>query len=122
MTFPASAAAFDVVMDPNEVLDFKLNAGGLLESGEVIATGTWTLELLPEAIALGLTIMTGGGLDPALLADNRTIYFWLNVDALFVGNAAYDDGVSLPLRITFQSDALPPRTRQRTFVVNLVSQ
>lgn len=123
MSIPASAEVFADKLDPHEELDWRLNCYSILEDGEAIATGTWTLEILSEGTALGLEIMTGGGRDPALLTDARALVFWLTVDPLFQDDASFDDGgLNLPMRITFESDALPARKRQRTFLVPVAQQ
>lgn len=119
MSTPPTAEKFGKPLDPHEELDWRLNCYSILEDGEAIATGTWTLEVLTEATALGLTIMTGSGRDPELISGSRSIVFWTNIDALYQGNAAFDGaGTSLPMRLTFESDALPARKRQRTFIIN----
>ena len=112
---------FTDLLDPQEELDFKINLSDLLEEGEAI--DSWTLEPLPEATALGLTIMSGSGRD-AVLTDNATsVTFWLEVAEAFQDNAAFaNGGTALPLQITVVTDASPARTRQRTFNVTVAQR
>ena len=122
MAIPASAKSFPDSLDPHEELDFKIDLTNLLEIGELVSDGDWTLEVLTEAAALGLEIMTGGGRDPLLSVEATTIRFWLTIDPLLQDDAAFDDGVDLPLRITAPTTVSPQRTRQRTFTVRVVQQ
>jgi hypothetical protein len=120
MAIPPTATAFAGTLDPHEKLDWRVSFYLTVEDGEVIATGTWTLEVLAEGAALGLTIMTGDGRDPALTSDSIGILFWLEIDALFQDDASFDEGgLDLPMRVTFNTDAAPSRTRQRTFLVHV---
>jgi len=122
MTIPATAKQFTDFLDPEEEIDFKIDLSTLMEPGEAIASGAWTLEVLTEGTALGLEIMTGSGRDPALADDALSIRFWLAVDALLQGSAEFEDGVDLPMRITAPTTVSPARTRQRTFTVKVVHQ
>ncbi|MDE8654768.1 hypothetical protein [Novosphingobium album (ex Liu et al. 2023)] len=121
MAIPPTAATFADALDPMEEMDFVYPAGPLLEEGEEIAS--YTLALRPEAIALGLTIMTGGGRDPALIEGSTAILFWLAIDDDFKTDAAFDGtGTSLPMEVTFVTNSAPARTRQRTILVRVVQQ
>lgn len=123
MTIPSTAAKFPAIMDPHEELDWRVPFETILEDGEAVAVGAWVLETLPEAAALGLTIMTGSGRDPELTVDGRGLLFWATIDPAFQDNAAFDDAVVyLPLRVTFPTDALPARKRQRTFLIGVSQQ
>lgn len=120
MAIPPTAKVFDDNLDPHEELDWKVYLSTVMEDGEAVAVGTWTLEVLAEGTALGLTIMTGSGRDPELLVTGQELLFWLTIDALFQDNAAFDaGGIDLPMRVTFQTDAVPARKRQRTFLVHV---
>lgn len=122
MAIPPTAQAFAGALDPHEELDFVLSGGTILEEGEQIEAG-YTLEVLAEGVALGLTIMTGDGRDHMRINGNRDIRFWLEIDTAYKTNAAFDGaGTSLPMRVTFETNAEPSRTRQRTFLVPVVQQ
>lgn len=122
MSTPPTAQAFDGALDPHEELDFVLLGGTILEEGEQIESG-YVLEVLAEGTALGLTIMTGGGRDHGRINGNRDIRFWLEIDDAYKTNAAFNDaGTTLPMRVTFETNASPSRTRQRTFLVPVVQQ
>lgn len=123
MAIPPTAEAFADPLDPHEELDFKIELADLLEDGEAIIPAGWTLEVLPESAALGLTVMTGGGRDPALADENTAVTFWLTIDPAFRDNAAFGSGGTvLPLRVTAETDAVPPRRRQRTFRIRVAQQ
>lgn len=116
MAIPPTAAAFAQGLDPHEELDFVIPCAPLLEIDEAI--DSYELTPLAEAVALGLTIMTGGGRDHARLEDNRSILMWLEIDDAFETNAAFDGaGVRLPMEVTIVTDSYPARTRQITLLV-----
>lgn len=120
MVIPAGAFKFSVVMDPAERIDYQIrlkDAGKeLLEAAESI--DTYTLTLYPEAIALGLNILTAGAYAP--FEDGSNITFWLDVDEGFKQDAAYDgNGATLAMELTVITDNNPARTRQRTLTVGV---
>lgn len=127
MAIPDAAAQVEDNLDPHEELDFKVDLSGLLEAGEAIASGTWTLTVLAESAALGLTIMTGSGRDPAL-ADgesgaNCAVVLWLEIADAYKTNAAFDDpGTELAFEILAPTNVSPARTRNRTCKVLCVQQ
>lgn len=116
MATPPTAFEFEEGLDPHEELDFVLPCEPILEEGEEIAS--YTLTLLAESVALGLTIMTGSGRDHALVETNQSILLWLEVDDAYKTNAAFDGtGVSLPMEVTIVTNSSPTRTRQFTALV-----
>lgn len=124
---PASAVTFAGFLDPNEEMDFILNCSSILEVGEEIAS--YTLTLLSEAVALGVTIMSGSGRDDALITgssefdDNTAVKLWLEIDDAYKTNAAFNDpGTSLGMEITIVTNSVPARTRQRTALVKVIHQ
>lgn len=122
MAIPPTAQTFAGALDPNEELDFVLVGSDILEEGEQIEAG-YTLEVLAEGTALGLTIMSGSGRDHDRINANRDIRFWLEIDDAYKTNVAFNDGgTTLPMRITFTTNNSPARTRQRTFLVPVVQQ
>lgn len=123
MAIPSTAVECEGPLDPHEELDFVFPCGALLELADSEEVASYTLTLLPEAVALGLEIMTGSGRDHALLAGNTDIEFWLTVDPLFQEDAAFDGaGAQLPLEVEIVTNATPARTRQRTALVRVVQQ
>ena len=123
MAISPAAETFADALDPQEELDFRIELADLLEDGEAIDAANWTLEVLAESSALGLTVMSGGGRDPVLSDSDTAVTFWLKIDPAFQDNAAFGSGgTALPLRITAQTDAVPPRKRQRTFRVKVAQQ
>lgn len=118
MAIPPTAAKVGVALTPKEELDFVIGLSGLLEAGELPVS--YELNLLPEAVALGLTLMTGGGRDHELVG--QTIRFWATIDDAFKANVAFDTGISLPMELLFVTDATPSRTRNRTLLLQVVKQ
>lgn len=125
MAIPPTAIRFADPMDPQEVLDFEFPMAPVLETGEQIDPENWTLVLLAEAVALGLEVIEGDPPwpDPVLIEDGRTIRAWFRVDQAFAGNTAFEGGgTALPMLVTLDTTSNPPRTRQRTFLMNVVEQ
>lgn len=116
MTIPTDAVTITGTLDPHEEIDCIIDCSGILEEGEQIESG-YSLDALAEATALGFTFMTGSGRDHARIESNRSIKFWVTIDALFQDNAAFDEDVSLPIMVTFVTNSVPARTRQRTLLV-----
>lgn len=122
MPNPTNAFKFTDQMDPKDNVDFLLTlngVGGILETGETIAS--YTLALRPEASALGLTIGTA-----TYAPSNPTtaqILFWLTVDPTFQANAAFDgSGVILGVEVTVTTSSNPARVRQRTVAIQVAQQ
>ena len=123
MAISPAAPIFADTLDPHEEPDFKVEFGDMLEAGEAIDDADWILEVLPEAAALGLTVMSGNGRDAALSNGDTAVIFWLSIDPAYRGNAAFDGaGIELPLRITTQTSSSPSRKRQRTFQVRVAQR
>lgn len=123
MTTPPSAETFRDSLDPHEIMDFLYKAEGLLEDGEAVDGGNWSIAVYAESAALGLTIMTGDDRDPSLQDSDTTIRFWMEIDDAYKTNAAFDgDGTELPILITWQTTSTPYRKRQRTILVRVAQQ
>lgn len=116
MAVPPTAVAFAQGLDPHEELDFIIPCAPVLESAEEIST--YTLTPLAEAVALGLTIMSGSSRDHAKIEGNRSILMWLEIDDGFKTNVSFDGGgVRLPMEVTIVTNSSPARTRQFTALV-----
>lgn len=116
MAIPPTAATFARTLDPNEQLDWLMPCAPLLEAGEAI--DTYTLTLLPEAVAMGLTIMSH-----ELVDGDRSIKLWLTIDDAFQADPAFDGaGTALGMEVTLVTNSTPPRTRQRTALVKVAHQ
>jgi len=116
--------AWEGKLDPSEILDFEMNFADadapLLEPGETIST--FSLALTPEAAAYGLQIKSGGGYDAALSGGNTRISLWLQVQLAYQSDPDFVDGVSVGVEATIVTDSVPSRTRQRTFIVEVIQQ
>lgn len=122
MAIPALAQIFEASMDPADEVDWVLDFSDLLEPGEQVLV--YTLELMAEAIALGLEIMTGGDRDHQLIESDTALLFWLRVADGYKLNVAFDGqgGTTLPIVVTIITNSVPARTRQRTALVRVVQQ
>lgn len=123
MAIPPTATAFEASLDPHEEMDFIIPCGPLLETADGEEVASYTLTVLAEAAALGLTIMSGSGRDHALMAGNTDILLWLTIAGAYQSNAAFDgSGTSLPIEVEIVTNASPARRRQRTVLVRVAQQ
>jgi hypothetical protein len=118
MAIPAAASAWSQPMDPSDRVDYRIDlvTAGLLGGGEQV--DSYTLTLLPEAVALGLTILED--IDHGPFDDGTSIHLWLEVVEAFRTNTAFNAGVNLPMELTVETTSTPPRRLQRTIVVRVV--
>lgn len=121
MAIPLNAFQFKAPMDPAERLDYqiKLKSGELtlLESTELIAS--YTLTLYPEAIALGMSVMSTGSYAPS--DDGESIKVWFEFNASYYTNAAFSGtGSVLAMELTVVTNSVPARTRQRTVTLGVL--
>lgn len=117
MPIPSGAIAWAQPLDPSDRADYVVQLRGLLTGDEIIATASATL--LPEAVALGLSIIEDAQHGPAI-ADETNLEMWFEVDEDFRENAAFRGGADLPVEITVTTNATPPRRFQRTMVLRVV--
>lgn len=116
MAIPAGAIAWAQPLDPSDRADFIAQFRALLTGDELIATAS--VVLLPEAVALGLTIIEDAQHGPSIV-DGTGIEVWFEVDEGLRGNAAFAGGADLPVEFTINTDATPPRRFQRTMIVRV---
>lgn len=104
-------------LDPYDVLDYKMDASGLLETGENIKSYT----VLPtvEAELKGLRI---GRTDYETVLSDNAVTFWVSVDATKQQDNIFTPGVALPIELSFTTDSLPPRKKQRTVLLTVVQR
>jgi len=128
MATPPNAIAFGDSMDPAEELDWIAPLSSMLEEGESVESG-YTIALSPEALDAGLFIMTGDGRDHHLItgqppiADNTAILAWLAVEPGSQADPMFDGaGTEFPIEITFHTNSVPSRKRQRTFVLRVAQR
>lgn len=113
MAIPASTFIWPESMDPSDVVDFQIDCTSVLETGESIASFTFTANA--DATLLGLTVGTGASA-PAISGNIVTV--WLSVSDTYKDNIAFDGvGVTLPLTLTITTNSTPPRKKQRTVAV-----
>jgi hypothetical protein len=115
---PAKAVAFTASADPYDLVEWVAEcADKILEPGEAIST--YTLNLHSEAIALGVSIRNDGAYVPLLVDANKSIQFWIEVDPSFREDPAFQSGFKVAIVILVNTESVPPRRRQRTWVATL---
>ncbi len=119
----ANPAKFSDTMDPQEVLEWVIPCGPLLEDDEQIAT--FLLTIYSAAGLLGLTILgVGDGYpDPAKINGGRDISVWFAIDAAKQNDVAFDNnGTALPLNLHLVTDAAYARERDRDIVLQVAQR
>jgi hypothetical protein len=104
-------------MDPSDVVDYKIDLSAMLDTGDNVAD--YSVVVLPDALLLGLVL--GNGVRAPVLKSN-ILQLWFSIDPTYKSNPLFVGGVTLPLELTVLSDAVPSRTRQRTFAVRVVQR
>lgn len=128
MAVPLSAKAFDQAVDPADVVDFfvVVSQGAadakpptILLLGEAIAR--YSLKLTPEAAAVGLRIVDAVGYENRL--SGNVLQLWLEVDEAVQASPLFDGaGITVAIELLIVTTAVPPRTKQRSFLVRIVNQ
>lgn len=122
MATPPTAIIWPDTMDPAEELDWIADLSTMLEAGEG-AEPNYTIELSPEAIDAGLLIMTGAGRDHHLVDEARGILVWLAVEPGSQTDPMFDGtGTQFPIEVTFHTNSVPSRKRQRTYVLRIAQR
>lgn len=115
------AVEWEGQLDPGErldfVADFALGDNPVLADGETIAS--FSLAVTAAAAALGLTIEQEGEYAPALVNADTAIQLWLTVAPEMQNDEAFAAGVSLGVVATIQTNSVPPRTRERTYLAQV---
>lgn len=117
MAIPADATYWTPTMDPGDVVDYTIDLSAqdtLLGAGENVASFTATV--LSEGIAVGFELGSGAY---APTNVGNVITLWFQVNPANQADAAFTDGVAVPIELEFDTDSTPARTYQRTFVVNV---
>lgn len=123
MAIPQNPVVWAQKMDPAERLDYlaRFGVGSVLEPGEAIAD--FSVALLPEATALGISITETPGKSPRLVEGNTSIYLWFEVDPDFHSDVAFDGpGVVVGVEFTLTTTADRARVRQRTYALSVGQQ
>ncbi|ARR52115.1 hypothetical protein HY78_00880 [Rhizorhabdus wittichii DC-6] len=116
-------------MDPTEQLDHIADLSTMLELTKGETAQSYEIELSPEAIDAGLLIVTGDGRDHRLITgeegwvDNTAILLWFMVDPASRTDPLFSGGgTSFPMEVTFLTNSVPSRTRQRTYVLKVAQR
>ena len=124
MAVPDTAKIFRQSMDPTDVLDFYIGLSKGEDDDDLQTTENvtgFTLVLPAESVAAGLQIVSEGRY--VTRYENQVFAFWLRTNAAAQINAIFDGtGLNLPVVVTYTTDFDPPRTIQRTVVVNVRNQ
>jgi hypothetical protein len=119
MPTPATAVPFPSTADPYDHVEWVMQcAGKILEEGEEIASFSAALD--SGAIALGVSIDSGGATAPVRVDANQSVQIWLTVDPSFQDNPAFEAGVQVAITLSITTNSTPARKRQRTWVATLV--
>lgn len=118
---------FEGKLDPAEVLDFVMDFGGGVlpvldvDNGEQIDEATLELAVTAEAAAFGLEIVDDDiDYAPDVITVGKQIRLYLRVNPSFQADPAFDSGIALGVTATFDTTSTPARTRERTFLVEVV--
>jgi len=104
-------------MDPYDIVDYKIDATGLLEVGENIASYT----VLPRADSelMGLRVADNGY--QTRIVDN-VITLWLSIIPARQGDTLFTVGTTLPVELSFTTDSVPSRRKQRTCLISVIQR
>lgn len=121
MAIPPTASSFPDAMDPTDYLDFQVDLGEtLLQAGELIES--YSLTLLPESVAAGLTISSETGRQDQLVGGT-SIHFWLYVDAGMRSDPIFSgSGSTLGIEVTVVTNSIPFRRLERTVTITVAQQ
>ena len=121
MAIPALAKSFKQPMDPQDLVEYQTDSGDtLLDAGEVI--DTFALVMGAEGTALGVSIRNDGDYVPVLTNGNQSIVMWFEVDPAHRSDAAFFDGVTIPISVLITTTNVPPRRRHRTVTLRVQAQ
>lgn len=122
MALPTNTFKFTDPMDPKDRVDFLLNlsgVGGMLETGETVAT--YTLTMRSEGVALGVSI--GVTTYAPSQPTTSSILFWVEVDSTNWSNVAFDGtGTTVGIEVDITTNSTPARRRQRTVAIQVAQQ
>lgn len=116
MAVPSDAKIFAESIDPYDIVDYEIDLAPLLEVGEDVASHTLTIPT--ESALLGLEIKTTGGYTTNLNAN--ILRFWLGINAIEQGNAAFVNGVILPIEVSITTNSTPLRRKKRTVALKVI--
>lgn len=119
MAIPASAVKWSSVMDPSDLVDYKIDLSGadsILESGELISS--FTITVLSEGTAVGFVVENTAPYAP-VVANGNTITLWFSVASANRSDPAFEAGVDIPIELEIVTNSSPSRRKQRTFVVTV---
>lgn len=99
-----NAVIWEQTMDPQDIVEYKVECEPLLEVGESI--DSFSLSLPAESTLFGLELGTGAR-EASL--TGTVVTMWFSFDGTPVPSP-----VTLPIEITIVTDSIPSRTKQRT--------
>ena len=99
-----NAVIWEQTMDPQDIVEYKVDCGPILEVGEDIAS--FSLSLPSESTLFGLELGTS---TRAASRDGNIITMWFSFDGTPIATP-----VVLPVELTIVTTSTPSRTKQRT--------
>ena len=114
---PISTKVWEEIMDPYDIVDYKIDLSTLLATGEEIAS--YSINIPAESQLYGLTLGTGTRA-PSLNLMNLTL--WLQVDSAFQSDPKFIKGLTLPIEVTIVTNSTPSRRKQRTVAVKVLQR
>lgn len=121
MAIPIGTYIWPEALDPSDVVDYTIDCEGLFDDpAENIYS--YTLELSPEAIFYGLMLEDPPTYNIELSPDRRSIKVWLQIEDPQENHADFRLGVTLPIEVTFVTNAIQARIRQRTVAVKVIQR
>lgn len=129
MATPPTAIQWPEPMDPAEELEWIADLSSMLEMAKGETAQSYTIELSPEAVDAGLSIMVDAGREHRLITseadwpDNTAILLWLKVDPASQADPMFaGGGTAFPIEVTFLTSSVPSRKRQRTYVLRIAQK
>lgn len=118
MALPNDPVLIAEAMDPAEVLDFLFDLSAVLEADELI--DDFMLTMSAEGAALGLGVQSEPDRAAQLVEGDKAVQLWLAVAEPFRNDPAFaGDGIRIGIELRAITNALPPRTRERTFALTV---
>lgn len=129
MALPPNASIWTQPMDPTDLVEFIADFGNAASgsSGAVLAEGeaidTYTVTMSAEGAALGVTISEEAGYETTLVESDKAIRIWIYVDEADREDPAFAGaGLQLGVTFTINTNSVPPRRKQKTYILEVAQQ
>jgi hypothetical protein len=105
-------------MDPKDREFFIFNFESEMDPGELINPATLAIEVSAAAAAIGVSVLTASPNQPVV--NGGRVQFWVQVAEAFRESPIFNRGASVSIKMTFETDATPPRRLERTGRIRIV--